>query len=331
MKFQLSQFLSYLNINVTNSQWNGKAIRLSDNLIDVLPQNTKNSGTSKAASFRWAHSQRLESDEAFVNHQLNDFLGRYNFKTKENFGDFLKNKKVFLEIGAGEGRLVDWVLKHSSCLVIAVEISDVVHYLSQKYQNEPRVLIIRGDAIDLPINYQVIDVLSCEQSIHLNTSYPGEIFSNLCQYLKVGGNVLLSVYAQKSPQRERFDRVIRDSIAKLSAEHKFKIADGMTKIGQLLYEMDVEIEVPNDPEAFGNISGQKTNLQRFIYYTVMKCFWNPNFSFDKCKEFNHDWYSYPKHHTVSFEEAAGWFKDNDLSIEYFDINPSNVNLRGRKK
>lgn len=257
-------------------------------------------------------------------------MGRYNFGSAENFTTFLKDRKVFLEIGAGEGRVVDWILKYSDCLVIACEISDSVHYLSQKYKDEPRVLVLKGDAIDLPLKKNSIDLVAAEQCIH-HTDYPGEILSNLCSYLTIGGNFLLSVYARKSAQRERFDRVIRDSIAQLSAERKFDIASGMTEIGKILHEMDVLVDIPNDPEAFGTISGSKQTLQRFIYFTVMKCFWNPTFSFEKCKEFNHDWYSYPKHHTVSFEEAATWFKDNSLSIEHFDVNPSNVNLLGRKR
>lgn len=330
MAFDLTPFLPYLNIDIKNSTWNGKPISIKDNLINALPQDSQNVATSEAASFRWEHSERLETDKAFVAQQFNDFLGRYNFKTAEGFQQFLAGKNCYLEIGAGEGRVVDWVLQHSKCLVIACEISDSVQYLSQKYKNEPRVLVLKGDAIDLPLKYNSIDVVAAEQCIH-HTDYPGEIFSNLCQYLTTNGNFLLSVYARKSAQRERFDRVIRDSIAKLSAERKFEISTEMTKIGQILHEMNVEVEVPNDVESFGNVSGSKISLQRFIYFTVMKCFWNPTFSFEKCQEFNHDWYSYPKHHTVSFEEAANWFKNNGLTIEHFDVNPSNVNLLGRKK
>lgn len=330
MTFDINKFSPYLDIDLKKSTWKGKSIGISGNLINSFAPDAKNSATSEAASFRWANSQRLETDTAFVAQQFDDFTGRYDFKNQAGFEAFLSDKKVFLEIGAGEGRLVDWVIKYSDCLVIAVEISDSVHYLSEKYKDEPRVLVLKGDAIDLPINYGSIDVVSCEQAIH-HTDYPGEIFTNLCQYLAVGGQVLLSVYAQKSPQRERFDRIIRDSIAKLSAERKFEVSDAMTSIGKLLYEMKVDVEIPNEPAEYGTISGQKMNIQRFIYYAVMKCFWNPSFSFEKCREFNHDWYSYPKHHTVSFQEAATWFKNNGLAIEHFDVNPSNVNLLGRKK
>lgn len=330
MSFNIHSFQSYLDINLDNSQWQDTTVTIQNNLINSLAEDAKNLATSEAASFRWANSQRLETDKAFIAQQFNDFLGRYGFRTAEAFQNFLKDKKVFLEIGAGEGRLVDWVLEHSDCQVIAVDISDSVYYLSEKYKENDRVLVLKGDAINLPILAGSIDVVSCEQAIH-HTDYPGEIFSNLCNFLSTGGQVLLSVYAQKSEQRERFDRVIRDSIARLSDKRKFEVADGMTKIGQLLHEMDVTVQVPNDENAFGTISGMDMNLQRFIYYTVMKCFWNPSFSFDKCKEFNHDWYSYPKHHTVSFKEAAEWFMNNGLTIEHFDINPSNVNLLGRKK
>jgi SAM-dependent methyltransferase len=330
MTFDLNVFAPYLDINLEEKTWKGIPIAISGNLIDSLSSDSDNLATSQAASFRWANSQRLETDVAFAAQQFDDFTGRYDFRDESGFEAFLKDRKVFLEIGAGEGRVVDWVLKHSDCLVIACEISNSVQYLSQKYKEEPRVLVLKGDAIDLPLQKESIDVIAAEQCIH-HTDYPGQIFSNLCTYLTKGGNVLLSVYAQKSEQRERFDRVIRDSIAKMSAERKFEISDAMTQIGKTLYEMNVELDIPDDSNAFGAISGTKMNIQRFLYYTVMKCFWNPSFSFEKCREFNHDWYSYPKHHTVTFEEAATWYKNNGLAIEHFDINPSNVNLLGAKR
>jgi len=330
MSFNQAAFDAYMDIDWANHQWRNQSIQIKENLVDVLSGDAANLETSQAASYRWANSQRLETDEAFVAQQLQDFLQRYGLKTEENFTSFLKGKEVFLEIGAGEGRLVDWVLKYGDCKVIACEISDSVHYLSEKYKDEPRVLVLKGDAIDLPICKDSIDILACEQAIH-HTDYPGQIFSNLCQYLRPSGKVLLSVYAQKSEQRERFDRLIRDTIAQLPAERKLEIAGGMTEIGRLLHEMDVTIDVPADQGAFGLIAGQTISLQRLIYYGVMKCFWNPSFSFEKCQEFNHDWYSYPKHHTVSFQEAAEWYKDNGLSIEHFDVNPSNINLFGTKQ
>ena len=306
----------------------GDKFSIDGKFINFLEgQNNKNEATDKEATFRWEHSTRLEQDDKFIQHQFDDFLKRYGFENDRDFSKFLENVKTIAEIGAGEGRLVDWFLKYSDATIYALEISDSTKYLKQKYEKTDRVIVIKADALYHPFADGSIDLLSCEQSIH-HTDQPGIIFDALANCLAPAGRVLLSIYAQKSPIREKFDCIIREGIAKLSSEEKHEVSKKITDIGRILSEIDVDVEIPADFTEFGDLKGESMSLQRFIYFAVMKCFWNNDFSYDKCVEFNHDWYSYPVCNTVSPEDAKGWFSANQINIDHIDVNHANVNLRG---
>lgn len=305
--------------------------RMGNNLLNFLPdQLNKNKATDAAATFRWDHSARLEGDSGFQEHQIKDFLLRYGLEDIEALKAYLAPAKTILEIGAGEGRLVDWYVKYSTAHVYALEISDSVHYLSQKYKDEPRVTVLKADALKPPFAPGTIDIVSADQCIH-HTDYPGEIFDALSKLLRPGGKFLLSVYAEKSIVREQMDTIIRDSIAGLPQERIQEIAGKFTEIGQLLGEMDVNVNVPSHYTMFGHLSGQEMSLQRFVYYSMFKCFYNPEFTKEKSDEFNHDWYCYPICNKTSVEEAVNWYVRNGLLIEHVDSNPSNINLRGQLK
>ncbi len=308
---------------------NNATYKTDGNLINFL-HDEKNKATEEAASFRWDKSKRLETDSGFIKHQLNDFLLRYGFDNIESFKIFLKDVKTIAEIGAGEGRMVDWFLEYSNATIFALELSDSVYYLKEKYKNNERVVVVKADALYHPFADGSIDLLSCEQAIH-HTDNPGKIFSSLCKSLSRNGKVILAVYAKKSAIREKFDTIIRDTIAKESSERKFDLAKKITEIGQILSDMKVDVEVPKSFSEFGNLAGEKMSLQRFLYFSVFKCFWNDDFSFEKSVEFNHDWYSYPICNKTSLEEGSLWFIKNGLGIDYIDSNASNINIRGSKK
>jgi len=173
-------------------------------------------------------------------------------------------------------------------------------------------------------------LLSCEQSIHHAPS-PSAVFDSLCKSLSSsGGKVIVSVYAKKSPIREKFDIIIRDTIAKLPEEQKYEIAKRFTDIGKLLSEIGVKVNVPSDAFEFGNLAGREMTLQRFFYYAIFKCFYNDQFTYDKSVEFTYDWYSYPVCNKTSLDELCGWFMKNGIAIHHVDSNDSNINLKGQK-
>lgn len=310
---------------------NGHTFEATGNMINFVNQTDgRDKDVEKSASFRWDNSLRLEYDKAFQRHELSDFLKRYDFKDQIQFKELLKNKKVIAEIGAGEGRLVDFLLHFSNAHIFALELSDSAYYLREKYANNNRVTVLKCDAEKHPFKPSSVNLISCDQCIH-HSKRPGAIFDSLSNALANNGSCLLSVYAKKSNVREKMDAIIRDQISALDNNEKLVIAEKITEISRMLSDIDLNIQVPKEFTEFGNLAGQDMPLQRFFYYAIFKCFWNENFTFEKCKEFNFDWYSYPICYKSSPEEAVQWFTRNNINIEHVDFNFSNINLRGTKK
>ncbi len=309
---------------------NGHYFETDSNFINfVNNQDERDKEVENSASFRWDNSLRLENDEGFQKHELTDLLKRYGFADKEHFKSFLKDTRFIAEIGAGEGRLVDFFLKYSDAHIFALELSDSAYYLKKKYAKNNRVTIFKCDAQKHPFKNSSIDLMSCDQCIH-HSKNPGAIFDSLSKSLSINGTCLLSVYAKKSNVREKMDTIIRDRISQMSNSEKLDISDKITELSKILSQIDLNIHVPAEYTEFGNLAGQEMSLQRFLYYAVFKCFWNDSFTFEKCKEFNFDWYSYPICYKTSPEEAVQWFTRNNINITHVDFNFSNVNIKGIK-
>lgn len=304
-------------------------VKIKDNFINYVHTKKHDVKSDLAASERWKNSLRLEKDKAFAEHQFDDFLLRYGFRSGDDLGNYLSYAETIAEIGAGEGRAVDWYLKYSKAHVFALEISDSVYYLQEKYRDNPRVTVIKADALHHPFKKRSIDFLSCEQSLS-NTIDPQKIFFSLAESLNERSKVILSVVARKSNVREKMDLIIRDSIARLREKDKQNAVRKITEIGKLLSEININVKVPGDCSELGTLSGKEMSLQRFIYYAVFKCFYNKEFLFDKSMEFNYDWYCYEKCNKFTLDELCIWYIKNGIRIEYVDVNDSNINLRGGK-
>jgi hypothetical protein len=84
-----------------------------------------------------------------------------------------------------------------------------------------------------------------------------------------------------------------------------------TEFGRALAEQDVEIEIPQDIPILGIPKGRHS-LQRFFYYTIFQCYWNPSLSFEQNNMIHFDWYHPHYAWRHSDEEVLGWFEAMNL-------------------
>jgi len=114
----------------------------------------------------------------------------------------------------------------------------------------------------------------------------------------------------------------------MTPEEAWKEMEGITILGRELSRINAEIEVP-EIKVLG-IDGGKHNLQRMMYYTMVKCYWRETFSFEDNVHVNYDWY-YPKfawRHTP--EEVRQWFSELGLEETFFKEIPAMLSFRARK-
>ncbi len=73
----------------------------------------------------------------------------------------------------------------------------------------------------------------------------------------------------------------------------------------------------------------KTDLQRFIHWNVMKCFWNDEFDFLTNNIINFDWYHPENCFRFEPAEFRQWFADG-WEIEAWDVREAGISCRARK-
>ena len=71
------------------------------------------------------------------------------------------------------------------------------------------------------------------------------------------------------------------------------------------------------------------NLQRFIYWHVLKCFWNDDYPREMNIMVNFDWYHPQDAFRYSPDEIRRWFEESQVEIVNFDVIESGISVRGR--
>jgi hypothetical protein len=168
----------------------------------------------------------------------------------------------------------------------------------------------------------------CKEVIH-HTQQPRENFSKLVKLLAVGGVIQIYAYKKKGPIREFSDDFIRSYTTNLTVEECLKFAKIMTKLGKSLREAKVNITISDDIP-FLNIKAGVYDLQRFIYWNVLKCWWDDEGDYNYSDAVNFDWY-HPRHASrYSVEEIKKWFDEENIKIDNLNILDAGIAVRGTK-
>jgi arsenite methyltransferase len=137
------------------------------------------------------------------------------------------------------------------------------------------------------------------------------------------------VYRRKAPIREFTDDHVREQLAALAPEEAWAALRPLTKLGQALAELEVEVEVEEDVPLLGIAAG-RYDVQRLVYWHVAKLFWNPRLTFEENNHLNFDWYAPRYAHRHTEEEVRGWCASAGLEITHFDANQAGFSVRATR-
>jgi hypothetical protein len=156
---------------------------------------------------------------------------------------------------------------------------------------------------------------------------------NLSKRLQPGGEIAIYVYRRKAPIREYVDDYVRDRIADASYEDARADCVQITELGRALTELrvggeSVRVRVP-EVKILGIEAGEY-DLQRFIYHFFMKCYWNPELSFDENVAINYDWYHPQDATRHDLSEVLEWFSAAGLSVHHTHVDPYGITVRGSR-
>jgi len=259
------------------------------------------------------------------------YLARFGHGTIEGLRAFLEDKRFILDAGTGAGRDASNFTDHSDAIVFGADTAWHALHNARKLRAEtksPRVVeLVHADINRLPFADGFFDFINCDQVIH-HTPDPRNTFENLTKKLKRGGQIATYVYRKKSAIREFVDDYVRDQIKDKSFEEALRVCEPITKLGKAFADLKATVTVEADVPELG-ISKGTYDVQRFLHWNVMKCFWNDEFDFFTNNVVNADWY----HPVFCFRytpaEFRAWFAEG-WEILAWDEQEAGISCRARK-
>ena len=285
--------------------------------------------TEMAFSAKWKNHHQNHHAKDWLEFQKKWFLERFNWKSFSTFQKFLKSKKYILDAGTGVGNSAKMLAVNKSSTVFALDASDSINFAYRKYGRLPNIHFIQADIRQLPFKKSFFDYIFSDQVLH-HTKNTATSFKYLTKFLVKSGFISIYVYNRKAPIREYVDDYIRKKTVKMSVTECTEFSKDMAYIGKVLSKLRKKIAIPRDIPLLGVKAGVY-DVQRFVYWNFLKCFWDESDNFQRSVGVNFDWY-YPKfayRHTVS--EVKKWFGDTKVKITTLKEIESGISATGVKR
>jgi SAM-dependent methyltransferase len=288
--------------------------------------------TIKSFRNKWEQNKTLAFEETLREGSdlFSWILGRNGFSSAEEMRTYLKNKRRILDAGCGNGRVTALLRRYApkETEIVAVDIvsAEIARENLQAYGLSEGVHFFEKDLLGDLSDLDKFDFIYCQEVLH-HTPDPEKAFLNLRTLLSSAGEMAIYVYKVKAPVREFVDDYVRGKISDLGYSEAIRVCEQITAFGKVLSEYGITLKAPG-VDVLGIEEGTY-DLQRFIYHFFMKCFWNPDLTFQENAAINYDWY-HPKiasRHSV--EEVRGWFERAGLKIVHEHVDLYGITMRGR--
>jgi len=284
--------------------------------------------TELAFSLKWKKFNKSYFHKNWYNSEKRWFLNRYGWKSISDFHKFLKNKEKVLDAGTGIGNSAKLLSYDNNTIVFAIDASESVDFAYEKFGGALNIHFLQADLRQLPFKEGFFKYINSDQVLH-HTKNTETSFKYLIKFLKKGGFISFYVYKKKGPMREFADDFIRSKTVDMSTDECIKVCKEMTLLGKSLAELKKKIKIPRDIPLL-NIKAGVYDLQRFIHWNFIKCYWSEDGDFQRSLGNNFDWY-FPKlafRHTPN--EVKKWCKDVKIKIVNFQEIYSGISVLGKK-
>jgi len=296
-------------------------------IVDGVPSFAPDHADDPTFGFKWRRiGDSYGHEEPSRTIRRDWYLDRFGYGDEATLHAFLRAREVVLDAGCGSG--VDTALfSDSGATVVAVDLSrDAAASTYRRLGARPNVHVLQADLHHLPFESGSFGYVSSDQVLH-HTVDTGCAFAAVSSHVRPGGSLAVYVYNRKAPIRELADDYIREHTTTLSNEDCWEFSRRMTLLGRELTRTQARFELPEDVELLGFHAGEH-DVQRFLYWNVLKCFWNEQYDFELNVAVNFDWY-HPRHaHRHTPDEVRGWFEAAGLEVTLLDSGESGISAVG---
>ena len=272
--------------------------------------------TNDAFSDKWSAYEKSQDKEKWYQMQREWYLKLYGFEDENALADFLRSKKFIFDAGCGLGYKAAWFARLApESLVVGMDFSDAVQLAAQSYADLKNLFFAQGDIANTAFLDGSIDYVNCDQVI-MHTQNPDQTFAELARIVRPeGGQVACYFYSKKALPRELLDEYFRQHCTTMSKEKLWEMSEQLTLLGRRLADLNISFEAPDIP-ALG-IKGGIYDLQRFIYWNFIKCYWNEDLGEETSVVTNYDWYSPSNARRYSEDEIMKLLEENTLDSHCF--------------
>lgn len=281
-----------------------------------VSQHSNQQQTNDVFSDKWELYDKSDEKERLYEFQRNWYLKLYGFETEEALRSHLVTCDVVFDAGCGLGYKAAWFARLApQTLVIGMDFSDAARQAAGHYKDLPNLFFVRGDIANTGLRDSSIAYASCDQVI-MHTENPELTFAELARISRrSGAQVACYFYAKKALPRELVDDHFRTVCSQLSRDELWAMSAQLTELGRRLSELHVSFNAPDIP-ALG-IKGGNYDIQRFIYWNFLKCFWNADLGPDTSLSTNFDWYSPSNARRFNEKEVQDIVSANSLTPSFF--------------
>lgn len=291
---------------------------VTDNFITVQKKTDSSESNQQQTrdifSDKWVEADEYKNIDKLYEFQYDWFLSLYGFESQEKLAAYLSDKKTIIDTGCGLGYKAALFAKLAPhAIVLGVDISDAIDVAAKNFRQYPNLFFFRGDIANTGLKDGVIDFTVCDQVI-MHTEVPEDTFRHLSNITSPGGEFACYVYSKKALPRELMDDYFRKATHTISKEEMWKFSEQLTELGKRLSDLKVSFESPDIPLL--GIKGGTYDIQRFIYWNFIKCFWKEEWGFDLSKSTNFDWYAPSNAKRFSKQEFLDMVNENRLQVSY---------------
>ena len=272
--------------------------------------------TNEVFSEKWRKYGESGEKEALYEFQRRWYLTLYGFASEEGLRDFLRERSVILDAGCGLGYKAAWLAQLAPhALVVGMDFSHAARQAATAYAAHPNLYFVQGDIARTGLRAGSIDYVSCDQVI-MHTEDPTLTFAELARVTSLSrGQLACYFYAKKALPRELLDEHFRSQCKQMSVDELWQMAEQLTELGRRLSALKVNIETPAIP-ALGIRAGT-FDIQRFVYWNFLKCFWSEELGSETSVVTNFDWYSPSNARRFSEREVRDLAHTHSMSEVFF--------------
>jgi len=279
--------------------------------------------TQRSFGAKWEQYEEPDKDR-LAEFQYRWFDERFGFGDETGLRSFLAGKRRILDAGTGPGLCAARCARLSEARVAGMDLSDSVSAAHRRYATQQNLDYVQGDILNPPFAPATFDFVIADQVLH-HTPDCVRAFATMAELVAAGGQLAVYVYRKKPIIRELVDDHVIDLTSRLSFDECLELSEQLTELGRELSHIRATVKLERGVPLLGIEPGEH-DVQRLIYWTMLKCFWNEDLGWHQSVLVNYDWYSpvFRSRHTE--QEVLGWCRDAGLEVEHLDVIESGISV-----